>query len=129
MASIFFWRKYAHPFNFLLRNHLDSTLIVRNPQKANLQKKHARAGGRPLPELLFYAFLALLAFEVSCLMASNFFWRKYAHPFNFFLRNHFDSNLTLRNLQKANLQKKHACAVGRPLPAPLFLWFFGFLGL
>ena len=67
MASKFFWRKYAHPFNLLLRNHLDSTLIVRKSQKANLQKKHARGGGRPLPELLFYAFLALLAFEV-CLL-------------------------------------------------------------
>ena len=67
MSSKFFWLKYAHPFNLLLRNHLDRTLILRKTQKANLQKLHARGGGRPLPELLFEALLALLAFEV-CLL-------------------------------------------------------------
>ena len=67
MPSKFLWRKYAHPFNLLLRNHLDSNLIVRKSLKAYLQKIHARGGGRPLPELLFEALLALLAFEV-CLL-------------------------------------------------------------
>ena len=48
------------------------------------------------------------------------------------LRGHLGARrrgLVYATLKKANLQKKHACAVGRPLPAPLFLWFFGFLGL
>ena len=68
MPSKFFWRKYAHPFNLLLRKYLDTTLIVRKSQKANLQKKHARGGGSPVPELLLEALLALLAFEVCWLL-------------------------------------------------------------
>ena len=44
--------------------HTNTFSIV---QKANLQKIHARRGGRPVPELLFEALLALLAFEV-CLL-------------------------------------------------------------
>ena len=117
MASNFFLRKYAHRFNLLLRNHLDSTLTLRNPQKANLPKKHACAVGGPLPVEVFGLSWPL---KYLCFMAFNFFWRKYAHLFNFLLRNHLDSTLILRNPQKANLQKKHACAVGRPLPVEVF---------
>ena len=69
MSSKFFWLKYAHPFNLLLRKYLDTTLILRKSQKANLQIIHARRGGRPVPELLFEALLALLVFEVCLLDA------------------------------------------------------------
>ena len=67
MASKFFWLKYAHPFNLLLRNHLDRTLIVRKSQKAYLLKIRARRVGRSVPEHLIEALLALVAFEV-CLL-------------------------------------------------------------
>ena len=126
MASIFFWRKYAHPFNFLLRNHLDSTLTLRNPEKANFHFKHACAEGRPLPFMVFWLSWPLKYpcssgswhLTSSCASTSN--------PFNFLLRNHLDSTLIVRNPQKANLQKKHARGGGRPLPE---LRFYAFLAL
>ena len=75
------------------------------------------------PRVILWAFPES-GFWARLYREGNFFWRKYAHSFSFLLRNHLDSTLTLRNPQKANLQKKHACAVGRPPPGHSFLMVF-----